>query len=142
MADHTRRTFLLQTAGTAALAAVTSGRAAGANERYVIGVIGPGGMGTNLLRSFAAMKDVEVAYVCDIDAGRMNGAASEVEKIAKKAPKGVKDLRQVLDDKAVDAVVIATPDHWHVAGHDSGVRGREARVRREAGVAQHPRRAA
>lgn len=100
-------------AAGAALSAMAPARAAGANERYVIGVIGPGGMGTNLLRSFAAMKDVDVAYVCDIDAGRMGNAASEVEKISKKTPKGLKDFRKILDDPAVDAVIVATPDHWH-----------------------------
>jgi predicted dehydrogenase len=70
-------------------------------------------MGTNLLKSFAAQKDVEFAYVCDVDADRMAKAAKEVETISGKAPKSVKDLRRILEDKSVDAVVIATPDHWH-----------------------------
>src|SRR4029453_10500188 len=83
------------------------------SERIVLGIIGPGGMGTNLLKSFAAQKDVEIAYVCDVDANRMNAGAKAVESISGKMPKPVKDLRRVLEDKAVDAVVIATPDHWH-----------------------------
>jgi predicted dehydrogenase len=84
----------------------------GANEKIVIGMIGPGGMGTNLLNSFAAQKDVSVAYVCDPDEQRMTNAASIVEK-AGGAAKQVKDMRRIFEDKAVDAVVIATPDHWH-----------------------------
>lgn len=85
----------------------------GANDKIVLGIIGPGGMGMNLLKSFAAQKDVAIAYVCDPDAGRMNLAAQTVVEITGRRPQTVKDLRRVLEDKAVDAVVIATPDHWH-----------------------------
>jgi predicted dehydrogenase len=117
MNSSNRRTFLKNTtalaAGAAALGVAPSTGAAGANEKIVIGLIGPGGMGTNLLKSFAAQKDVEIAYVCDVDATRMAAAAKTAEEIAGKAPKAEKDLRHLLEDKAVDAVVIATPDHWH-----------------------------
>ena len=113
----TRRHFLKQTsalaAGAATLGVTSSSRAVGANEKVVLGVIGPGGMGSNLLQSFAAQKDVEIAYVCDVDSDRMRGAAKTAEGITGKAPKSEKDLRRVLEDKDVDAVVIATPDHWH-----------------------------
>ncbi|NLH17827.1 MAG: Gfo/Idh/MocA family oxidoreductase [Phycisphaerae bacterium] len=85
----------------------------GANEKIVIGMIGPGGHGTELLQQFLTQKDIAVAYVCDPDANRRNQAASIVEKASGKGPKAVTDLRQVLDDKSVDAVIIATPDHWH-----------------------------
>ena len=112
----TRRTFLKTT--TTAAAATAFGRApslgaAGANEKVVLGVIGPGGMGTNLLQSFAAQADVEIAYVCDVDSRRMSEAAKTTERITGKMPRAEKDLRRVLEDKAVDAVIIATPDHWH-----------------------------
>lgn len=117
MTQTNRRQFLKQSttlvAGAATLGVRASTRAAGANEKVVIGVIGPGGMGTNLLKSFAAQNDVEIAYVCDVDALRMDAAAKAVESIGGKTPKAVKDLRRVLEDKAVDAVIIATPDHWH-----------------------------
>jgi predicted dehydrogenase len=114
MKKTNRRKFLR---GTGAIAlgtlALASARGEDANERISIGVIGPGGMGMNLLRSFASMKDVIITHVCDADRNRMESAAREVEKIAGKAPSAVKDFRRVLDDKAVDAVIIATPDHWH-----------------------------
>lgn len=70
-------------------------------------------MGTNLLKSFPAQPDVEIAYVCDVDSNRMNAAAKTAESISGKAPRTEKDLRRVLEDKAIDAVIIATPDHWH-----------------------------
>ncbi len=117
MKNTDRRQFLKQTgalvAGTAALGFANSTRAAGANDKIVMGIIGPGGQGTNLLKSFAAQKDVEFAYVCDVDADRLAKAAKEVETITGKAPKSVKDLRHILDDKSVDAVIVATPDNWH-----------------------------
>ncbi len=70
-------------------------------------------MGSNHLRMLATRRDVDVAYVCDVDRERLAEGSSIVEKGSNRAPKAVKDLRQVLDDRAVDAVWIATPDHWH-----------------------------
>jgi predicted dehydrogenase len=112
--NNGRRTFL-GTAGLGAAAlALTAGTARAAPSRkVVVGLIGPGGMGTNHLRRLAARKDVEVAYVCDVDQNRLAKAAKLAETGSGKAPRAVKDLRQVLDDRNVDAVFIATPDHWH-----------------------------
>lgn len=112
MAYLDRREFLKTSglgvaAGSLALAAPASGML-GANERLVVGVIGCGGMGMAHCKSLAAMPDVKVAYVCDIDSNRANQA-----KQVTNADQSVGDLRRVLDDKAVDAVFIATPDHWH-----------------------------
>jgi predicted dehydrogenase len=113
----TRRTFLRHTttaaAGAAALAWPRRARAAAASDRLTLGVIGPGGMGMNLLRSFAAMPDVAITFVCDPDTRRAEAAAQAAEKAAGKRPQVVSDLRRVLESKDVDAVIIATPDHWH-----------------------------
>ena len=109
-----RRTILKDSVQGAAALAFAGGPARGAAERRVtVGLIGAGGMGSNHLRLLAARRDVEVAYVCDVDRDRLAEAASVVEKGSGKAPKAVKDLRQVLDDRRVEAVWIATPDHWH-----------------------------
>jgi predicted dehydrogenase len=117
MKASTRRRFLKQSsvlvAGAATLTGTRRVHAAEANNKLVLGVIGPGGMGTNLLNSFAAQKDVAIAYVCDADSERASKAAQTTEKIAGQRPKIEKDFRRILEDKSVDAVIIATPDHWH-----------------------------
>ena len=115
MKQTNRRQFIKHTAALAgAVSIAPSLHAAGANDKFILGLIGPGGMGSNHLRALAGYKDVEVAYVCDPDENRRQAAAREVEKLAGKAPQSVKDMRRVFEDKSVDAVVIATPDHWHV----------------------------
>lgn len=99
--------------GSAALSQLAWGRVHGAGDRLVLGLIGCGGMGTNLLQSFAGMKDVAIAYVCDVDADRARGGLRLAERVGGHKPQIAEDLRKVLDDRSVDAVVIATPDHWH-----------------------------
>jgi predicted dehydrogenase len=115
MSEIPRRRFVVESlAGPAAVAAAAAfGQTAkAASDVLTVGVIGPGGMGTNHLKLLAARKDVRIAYVCDVDANRAQSAA-KLAADAGHSPKVVKDLRQVLDDKQVDAVWIATPDHWH-----------------------------
>jgi predicted dehydrogenase len=114
MSGLNRRSFIEHTTvGAASLAAASFASAADEKQAISIGLIGCGGMGTNHLRMLAARKDVRVAYVCDVDANRLASAAKLVEQGGQPAPKGVKDLRSILDDKSIDAVWIATPDHWH-----------------------------
>jgi predicted dehydrogenase len=116
--NPSRRVFL-QTTGCLAAATATAwarptwARAAGANEKVILGVIGPGGQGSNLLSSFVTLPGVEIAWVCDVDSRRMGGAHDRVKTEAGNSPKQSQDLRKVLDDKSVDAVIVATPDHWH-----------------------------
>ncbi len=111
-----RRQFMQAMSHTAA-AAITAQTArattASPNERLRVGVIGPGGMGSSHLRQLGEQKDVEIAYVCDVDAERLAAAARTAEEMMGRKPEAVTDLRRVLDDKTVEAVWIATPDHWH-----------------------------
>ena len=87
---------------------------ASANEKVVLALIGAGGRGTQLILSMQkCMPDVEVKYICDIDKDRGGRAIDELEKQQKIKPQRVEDMRRVFDDKDVDAVVIATPEHWH-----------------------------
>jgi predicted dehydrogenase len=90
-------------------------RVMGANDRVVIASIGIRGQGNALKRGFARLKNVEHKYLCDIDENlfaerRHDPRLADVPTFK---PAFVQDLRRVMDDKDVDAVVIATPNHWH-----------------------------
>ncbi|MCA9078235.1 MAG: Gfo/Idh/MocA family oxidoreductase [Planctomycetaceae bacterium] len=109
--DTPRREFLKSStavAGTALALSTAPLRAAGANERFRVGVIGLGGQGRAHVRSWDGQENADVAYVCDLDEVRLAEGVKEAAN-----PKPVSDLRQILDDKDVDIVSIATPDHWH-----------------------------
>jgi predicted dehydrogenase len=90
-------------------------RILGANDRVVTASIGIRGQGNSLKRGFARLKNVEIKTLCDIDANlapaRINDA--RLSDVATFKPGFAQDLRRVLDDKDIDAVVIATPNHWH-----------------------------
>jgi predicted dehydrogenase len=79
----------------------------------VVGIIGPGGMGTNHLNLLGKNQQVDIACIAEVDELRLGKAVETAEKLSGKKPRAVKDLRQLLDDKSIDAVWIATPDHWH-----------------------------
>ena len=115
---RTRRTFLkrsgLGMAGATLWGWNTTFGGGGANERVVLGVIGCGGRGTSLAEMYAAFDDARVKVVCDPDDAHAGETAREVEKKNNnKRPATIRDLRKVLDDPEIDAVVVATPDHWH-----------------------------
>ncbi len=117
-----RRDFLRrsQAAGIGAAAGLTllsnpaSVRAAPANERLSIAVVGLRNRGQVLATAFAQRPDCRVSYLCDVDRSLLDSRADSVAKVqGGKAPKTATDFRKALDDATVDALVIATPDHWH-----------------------------
>ncbi|MFB3924001.1 MAG: Gfo/Idh/MocA family protein [Terriglobia bacterium] len=119
MKPMTRRDFLTrsQSAALAAgLAPAIRVKALDANEKIVVGLMGAGGRGTQLLEWFAARPDVEVATIADPDSSRAEACAAKIEKICGRKPKPLQDFRRILDDQRVDAIVNATPDHWHALG--------------------------
>lgn len=114
-----RREFLKQSAtaavviGAATYNQPSRARAAGPNEKVRVGVMGLS-RGKSLVGTFAASPNAEVAYVCDVDAKRLAaGGSYAVEKSGGRTPELVTDFRKILDDKNIDALVIAAPDHWH-----------------------------
>jgi predicted dehydrogenase len=116
-----RREFLSQS-GQAGVVAATTGaallhggttRAQGANNRIVMALIGAGGRGGSHATGFAKLPGVEFKYICDVWDQRAEGVIRDVEKIQGRAPRRVSDMRAILDDPEVNAVVIATPEHWH-----------------------------
>jgi predicted dehydrogenase len=108
MTTSSRRAFLASGAVTVSSAALS----ADTTPAVPVAVIGCGGMGTNHLKMLATNKRVKLAAVCDVDSTRLANAA-KIATDAGHAPKATKDLREVLDNKDVKAVWIATPDHWH-----------------------------
>src|SRR2546421_1632167 len=111
-----RRKFL-KTASAAGLGLVASPRfpswLKSPGETVRVAVMGLNGRGTVLARTFARAAHAAVAYVCDVDSQVLAKSVSAVAGVQGKPPKGLGDFRKALEDKDVDALVIAAPDHWH-----------------------------
>lgn len=120
MTSRTRRQFLQDSmfAAAAVYAApmvgrVASTQAASANDKLLCAVIGCQGRGGSHIGAFAGRADCEVAYIVDVDEKVGENCCNTVEKRTGRRPKWVKDMREVFDDKSVDFVSTATPNHWH-----------------------------
>ncbi len=110
MTSFSRRHFLGGTMAAGGMLALSDrlAWAAGANEQVNLGLIGCGGRGTELLQSFQKVPGLNIAALCDPDQERVDQLGKAYGGAAK-----CRDLRELLDSKDVDAVVIATPNHWH-----------------------------
>ena len=109
--NSSRRRFI----GQSVIGAVSLREVAGAalgrpNQKLVVGLIGCGGRGVHDAGLFRKIPNVDVAWVCDVDERRRLEAARSLDVEPQRA---VSDLRRILDEKAVDIVIVATPDHWH-----------------------------
>ena len=121
MKDVTRRNFMKDTAKVSAGAAVGLGTLAkstaswaGANDRVRVAILGIRGRGRDHMKGWNRQKNVEIATLCDIDENLFRGHSKErYEKDGKKQPKFETDMRRVFEDKDIDVVTIATPNHWH-----------------------------
>ncbi len=100
-------------AAPAAAAETRSARVVGPNEQLRIAVIGVRSRGKDHLSGYAKMNDVTVAAVCDVDLSTAPGAVKILTDAGKPAPRVVQDLRRIMEDKDIDAVSIATCNHWH-----------------------------
>jgi predicted dehydrogenase len=113
----TRRRFLqtsLAAAATVTIAGTkSSGKVLGANETVRIAVAGLHGRGQSHVGAYAGMKGVEVAYLIDPDTRQFANRIRQVEGKGGRTPKTVQDVRLALQDKNLDVVSIATPNHWH-----------------------------
>jgi len=107
-----RRHFVMSSA-VAAGAAITSKKLVAASDRVRVAVVGIRGQGNSHIRAYEGMSNVEIAALVDIDESVLNMRLGEVEKVTKKKPAAYTDIRQMLENKEIDAVSIATPNHSH-----------------------------
>jgi predicted dehydrogenase len=105
-----RRYFLM---GTAASAALRPSSLASANNTIRVAIAGVRGQGNSHIREYSGMKNVEIAALCDIDEQVLDQRLGEIEKTGAKRPARHFDFRKVLEDKSIDVVSIATPNHSH-----------------------------
>jgi len=109
-----RRTFVRTAAmGLAAGAVFTQRGLTAPSDKLRFGFIGVGRQGTGRLNEFMRQPDVIAAAVCDLDESHVGNAAATVEKVQGHKPEIYHDFRKLLERKDLDAVMIATPDHWH-----------------------------
>ena len=129
MSLHSRREFLrdssLMTAASLALGQMSYGQdekkkkekkvtaKVSANERIRVAVIGFNGRGMDHIKGFGSMPETEIVMLCDPDQRIAEKGIKGVKELQEKEPGFVQDLRRVMDDKSIDAVSIATPNHWH-----------------------------
>lgn len=117
MSRPTRRSFLKHTSlafsGFAIAGTKASGRILGANDTIHAAVAGLNGRGGSHVGDLAGAKDVQVVALVDPDPGTFGPRVKQVEQAGLNTPITVQDVRRVLDDKNVDVISIATPNHWH-----------------------------
>ncbi len=121
--EVSRRTFLGSTAA-AALAAPFAAKAAGANDKIAVGMIGLGIRGSQLLeRLYAGNKETAaVVAVCDAYTGNLSKACARIATLGGNTPKQYADYRDLLHDKSIDAVIITVD--WQQAGQSFNARAR------------------
>jgi predicted dehydrogenase len=113
MSDPTRRDLIRGVSAAAAISGPVS-RILGANERVEVAIVGVGGRGTNHLTEYCKLPEARVAAVVDVNQAAQERAVALVEKLSGHKPKAYYDMREAYADKGIDAVSIATPNHWHV----------------------------
>jgi predicted dehydrogenase len=124
MKDFSRRRFLTTStkssvalaAGASLLGSASLTRGQSAADKVILGLVGAGGRGSQLARNLGQVPGVEFKYICDPFASRGGDLVREFGEKQKRPPERIADMRRLLDDKDVNAVVIATPEQWHALG--------------------------
>ena len=113
---ETRRDFIKKSAGAAALLSMPTiipANVFGSNDKVNLAVLGVNGRGTSHIGGFMSQPDSEVVCLCDCDLNVLGKRADEFDKKYGKKVNRQQDLRKVMEDKSIDAVSIAMPNHWH-----------------------------
>ncbi|MDX2042824.1 MAG: Gfo/Idh/MocA family oxidoreductase, partial [Acidobacteriota bacterium] len=113
---NNRRDFLKSSAAAATVGTLgfnINSYAASPNGTVRVACVGVRAQGGNHIREYLRMPNVEIAAICDVDEKIRLQRISEIEKASGKKPKEYVDIRKLLEDKSIDAISIATPNHWH-----------------------------
>jgi predicted dehydrogenase len=118
MSESNRRQFLKSSAVLLAGFPAIAANSKSANDRIRVAIVGLRGRGRDHIASFHALAgdNVEIATLCDVDQSVLDQRVSDYEKLSGKKVPTANDMRRVLDDKSIDAVGFATPNHWHALG--------------------------
>ena len=112
--DCSKKTTLGLAAGVTILSDATSVRAAPANDKIILAMVGVRGRGNHLANGFLDRDDCQIGYICDVESALFEPRSKAyAQRQGGRTPECVQDFRTALDDKSVDAIVVATPDHWH-----------------------------
>jgi len=110
-----RREFIKKTAlagAAVSFSASSYARILGANDRINFGIVGVNSRGKALVRSAIANEGTSIAYICDVDSRAIDKVVGMAKELSHK-PKGIEDFRDLIEKNDVDAIAIATPEHWH-----------------------------
>jgi predicted dehydrogenase len=110
--EQTRRTFF-SFATAAAIAVTQNKQLIAANDKVDVAIIGLGGRGQSHMNVYSKLPDANIVALCDVNQAALERAQAKVKGLTGKTPKGYADMRQVFDDKEVQAVSMPVPNHWH-----------------------------
>src|SRR2546425_2555173 len=117
MSRMTRRRFLHRTLAAAATVTIagtkSSGRVLGANDVIRVGIAGIHGQGSAHIDQYLGLKNVQVTHLIDPDRSLFESRSQKIREKGANTPKCFQDIRAALEDKDLDVISIATPNHWH-----------------------------
>ena len=135
-----RRDFLKTVGGAALTSALSTGKIMGANDKVNVAFIGTGRMGSGNIGYAAKVPGFQIVAVCDVYQPALERAQAEARRLGFEGVKAVKDFREILADKSIDAVSIATPGPLARLPHRGSLQSRQGRVGRKAGLRLRGRR--
>ncbi len=119
--EKSRRDFIKKAAigaagiaiGGMGMSAKSYARILGANDKINMAIAGVNGRGKALLKAIAASENTSIGYICDVDSRVIENASGMVNDLMGSKPEGIEDFRKLVEKKDLDAIAVATPEHWH-----------------------------
>ncbi|HUV68926.1 MAG TPA: Gfo/Idh/MocA family oxidoreductase [Terracidiphilus sp.] len=113
MTNNLNRRDFLSGGAASGVALMASGKVLGANNRVRVAICGLHGRGGDHLKNFSKIPNVEIAALCDVDDNVLRQRTAQMEQMGLAKPATYTDVRKLLEDHSIDAISIATPNHWH-----------------------------